>query len=118
MENIFKELICTTKEANAAQRKKNEAQIKKNADSLNSFIKRFDKTFCRKARKAAKKGQDSVTIYVPCLTFAQLQTISQFYKLQGYVVDSHDSPFNEAGAKRVCNKLCYPITLIWREKEI
>lgn len=111
MESIFKELICTTKEANAAQ-------IKKNADSLDSFIRRFDKTFCRMARKAAKKGQDSVTIYVPCLTFAQLQIIRQSYKLQGYVVDSHDSPFNEAGAKRVGSKLCYPITLTWREKEI
>lgn len=118
MENIFKELICTTKEANVVQRKKNAAQIKKNADLLASFIKRFDKTFCRMARKAAKKGQNSVTIYVPCLTFAQLQTISQFYKLQGYVVDSHDSPFNEAGAKKVCGKLCYPITLAWEEREI
>lgn len=111
MENIFKELILTTKEAHAAK-------IKKNADSLDSFIKKFDKTFCRMARKAAKKGQYSVTIYVPCLTLAQLKIISQFYKVQGYVVYEHDSPFNEAVAKRVCGKLCYPITLAWEEKEL
>lgn len=111
MENIFKELILTTKEANAAK-------IKKDVDSLDSFIKKFDKTFCRMARSAAKKGQHSVTIYVPCLTLAQLETINKFYKAQGYVVSNHDAPFNEAEAKRVCGKLCYPITFIWREKKI
>lgn len=111
MENIFKELILTTKEAHAAK-------IKKNANSLDSFIKKFDKTFCRMAREAAKKGQYSVTIYVPCLTLAQLKIISQFYTAQGYVVYEHDSTFNEAVAKKVCGKLCYPITLAWEERGI
>lgn len=111
MENIFKELIRTTNEANAAQ-------IKKNADSLDSFLKTFDKTFCRMARKAAKKGQHSVTIYVPCLTTAQLEVINKFYTAQGYSIYDHGIPFNEAEAKRVCGKLCFPITFIWKEREV
>lgn len=111
MESIFKELIRITNEVNAAQ-------TKKDIDHLDTFIKKFDKTFCRMAKRAAKKGQSSVTIYVPCLTVAQLGTINKFYTAQGYVVYDHNVPFNEAEAKRINGKLYYPITFVWKEKKI
>lgn len=92
------------------------AATKESGYQLTHWLGKFNKTFCKKARRAAKKGVFEVTLYVHNLDYGKELMLKRYYMDKGFRVTA--DCLNLPVTKWEGRKLMYPVVISWKDADI